>query len=144
MGYIKASICHNLKDIVFDRFKTQPPILNVFIDLSECNYIDSTFMGIIVGFNKKLCKASRKKVSIVNSSDICKNLLDNLGVLKLLEIVDSEVVFPGDLENISGNTSPAPDLLLNAHLNLYELSDANKKKFDKICRILEKRCKEKE
>lgn len=137
-GHITAQICADLREQVFSRFDEPVPVLAIYVDLSSCDYMDSTFMGLLAGFNKRLVRMQNKRISIVKASVSAKKLLDGLGLSPLLEFVDTNLEFPGNMIQISGTHKANAELLLKAHENLMELSEDNKKKFSGLHDVLKK------
>jgi anti-anti-sigma factor len=135
-GHITAAPCADLRNRVYDRFQKQPLLLGIFVDMTDCEYMDSTFMGLLVGFNKRLEKARGKKVTLFNINKTCFELLDNLGVSTLINFSSEAVAFPADMEKLEGPRQTNPEFLLNVHENLMELSDDNKKKFQTLGSVL--------
>lgn len=139
VGHVTASLCSDLKGTVYARLEQTPALGEFMIDLSQCDYMDSTFMGLIVGFNKKFQKASGKRLEILNPSPECLKLLTSLGIIKLLTIVDNpRTQIPHPLSKLSKTEKPTAELLLKAHEDLSELSPENEKKFSVLQSILKK------
>jgi anti-anti-sigma factor len=128
-GHVTAALCSDLRERVFSRFESSPPVQDVFVDLSACDYMDSTFMGLLVGFNKRLARSASKRIVIVRPTDTARELLSGLGLASLIDIVEEKVPFPEDMENVVKTRSASADLLLKTHENLMELSEENRKKF---------------
>ena len=59
-GHITANSCSELKSRVFGRLEAKPPVDAVYVDLEHCEYMDSTFMGLLVGFNKRFLRFAEK------------------------------------------------------------------------------------
>lgn len=140
-GHITAGLCAELKVSVFTRLeKVETPAPGeLVIDLSECDYMDSTFMGLIVGFNKRFKLVSGQPLQVLNPSPECLKLLTSLGIVKLLEIVaDPGRRLPGPLTRMTRGEKPSAELLLKAHQNLSEISAENEKKFSVLQEILKK------
>jgi len=135
-GHITASLCADLRTMVFARFDGQPAIVSVNVDLSSCSYMDSTFMGLLVGFNKRLIKIGAGRLRIIKPTSQARELIEGLGLLPLVEVVDETVVFPDNMVNIIKTTSTGADLLLKAHENLMELSEENKRRFSTLHSVL--------
>ena len=135
-GHITASLCSDLRSMVFTRFDGQPAVVAVNVDLSTCSYMDSTFMGLLVGFNKRLAKIGAGRLRIIKPTTQARELIEGLGLLPLVEIVDERVIFPENMINIIKTTATGADLLLKAHENLMELSDENKKRFATLHSVL--------
>jgi len=93
-------------------------------------------MGLLVGFNKRLTKISAGRLRIIKPTSQALELIEGLGLLPLVEIVDEAVMFPDDMINIIKTTSTGADLLLKAHENLMELSDENRKRFATLHSVL--------
>jgi len=67
------------------------------VDLGACTYLDSTFLGILLGLGLKLREAGNGLLHILNASPRNLELLRNLGLDRLI--------------NIEGSTVPAGDVL---------------------------------
>ncbi len=139
LGRMTVNICYELRDRVFNRLDDPPPVGNIYIDLSRCDYMDSTFMGIVLGINKKMKRTAHLGVTVVCPTDECSNLFLGLNILKLFTVRDSSVSFPERLETISVREKPGPDIILYAHDDLIEVSEANADKFKVLRGILQKR-----
>lgn len=135
-GHITAILCADLRELVFSRFEQGNPIEAFYVDLSECDYMDSTFMGLLVGFNKRMLKLMKKRITIVRPSTTAKDLMEGLGLTSLVDMVDEPIPFPEDMVNINQTKSASVDLLLHSHENLMELSEENKKKFAALHSVL--------
>jgi anti-sigma B factor antagonist len=56
------------------------------VDLETCSYLDSTFLGILLGLGLKLKDASNGLLQILNASPRNLELLKNLGLDRLISI----------------------------------------------------------
>jgi anti-anti-sigma factor len=139
LGRMTVNCCYELRDRVFTRLDDAPPVGNLYLDLSRCDYMDSTFMGIVLGINKKLKKTTDLGVTVVCPTEECSNLFLGLNILKLFTVRESSVVFPGQMETISTIERPGPEVILRAHDELVEVSEANADKFRVLRGILQKR-----
>jgi anti-anti-sigma factor len=139
LGRVTLNICYELRDRIFSRLGEQPPVGDIFLDLSRCDYMDSTFMGIILGINKKLKKITEAGLTVVCPTAECSSLFSGLNILKLFTVRESLVTFPARLETISVFEKPGPDIVLRAHDELAEISDANADKFRVLREMLKKR-----
>ena len=139
LGRITANICFELRDRVFARLNSPPTLENIYIDLSRCDYMDSTFMGIILGINKKMRKFSATGVTVVCPTEECSNLFLGLNILQLLTIQEKLVAFPGEMEIISQFKKPMAEIVLHAHDDLMEVSEVNAEKFKLLRDILQKK-----
>ncbi|MFQ3547849.1 MAG: STAS domain-containing protein [Termitinemataceae bacterium] len=135
-GHITAILCADLREVVFARLENPPAITEFYIDLSACDYMDSTFMGLLVGFNKRLVRSTGKRIKIVQPSAKVVELLEGLGVISLIDLVQEPVPFPETMININQTKQAGVDLLLHTHENLMEISEENKKKFSALHSVL--------
>jgi len=135
-GHITASFCPSVKEMVHNFLSTQGPIKNVYVDLSECSYMDSTFMGLLIYFHKLIRDQAGSSLFILKPTVECVNLLKNLGILRLITISTEELPFPEHLEPIQKIVAPSAEFLLHAHQNLMELSEENRTKFMVVEKML--------
>jgi anti-anti-sigma factor len=135
-GHITANSCPGLKNRVFNRLEAKPPVDNIFIDLEQCEYMDSTFMGLLVGFNKRFLRFSEKPITILKANATCLKLLKTIGITRLVVLSDESLKFPEPLENLGAHCKAEARMLLQAHEDLMELSDENEKRFSALHKVL--------
>ena len=141
-GHVTALVCPALKAAVFGRLDSEPPVQRVYLDLSECEYMDSTFLGLIVGTQKRFGRiagsrpADRKAVVLFGVNEPCKGLLRTIGVLGMVELSDSQPPFPGDLERLSEESRASARFILDAHEELSGLSAENRERFAALTSVL--------
>ena len=143
-GHVTAALCADLRERIFSRFEESAPVKAVYVDLSGCDYMDSTFMGLLVGFSKRLARLGAARLVITKPTDAARGLLDGLGLTALVDIVDADLPFPEEMENVLRTKSANNELLLKAHENLMELSEENRKKFALLHEALKKSSETKE
>ena len=84
--------------------KNKEEINNIYVDLSSCSYMDSTFMGILMGFSSFLKESKGIMLSIVNVSDKGFALLKEMGLNVLFEYIQKDIEFPKSMnESLNGN-----------------------------------------
>jgi anti-anti-sigma factor len=138
-GHITARYCSEIKHIVFTRLDTEPPVNGIHVDLQDCSYMDSTFMGLLAGFSRKLKKLTGSRLTVQNLHDTCRSLLKAMGMLPLLDILDTPMPFPEPLlECTEAEQTTAEDILF-AHEELMDISDENKEKFSVLHQALSDR-----
>jgi anti-anti-sigma factor len=138
-GHITAVLCADLKSRVFERLSEKPAPSAILIDLAECSYMDSTFMGLIVGINKQFLALSGKPLTIVKPSPVSKGLLKTLGITRLVTITEESPHFPAAMDDIGMKQKATAEFLLDAHENLIELSEENKNRFAVLRTVLKNR-----
>jgi anti-anti-sigma factor len=115
-------------------------VVHVCVDLSACSGMDSTFMGLLVGFSQELTQTKGRLV-VVNPTIQNGKLLDMLGVSAVLPVIAQ--VQPADLEFVVIPVNPAIspgqrlEIVKRAHQNLVGLSEANAAKFSSFLAALE-------
>lgn len=137
-GHLTAKLCADVRTRAFERIESGDAVPACYLDLSECEYMDSTFLGLIVGINKKLRKASGAEVVILHAEPACVELLKSIGVAKLVRLEDGGVEFPAAMQDLTGDVKATPEFILDAHENLSELSDVNRKRFAVLQDILKR------
>jgi anti-anti-sigma regulatory factor len=128
------------------------------VDLDACTYLDSTFLGILLGLGLKLKDAGNGLLHILNANPRNLELLRNLGLDRLIHIEGSGGVSggasgngtgvgPGNLsgveeENLKEMPCPVPTraeaapTILEAHVNLMEFDPRNVPKFKDVVEFL--------
>jgi anti-sigma B factor antagonist len=76
------------------------------VDLDACTYLDSTFLGILLGLGLKLKEAGNGLLHILNASPRNLELLKNLGLDRLINITGGGN--GGSLGNGGASGTPAP------------------------------------
>ncbi|HUX39123.1 MAG TPA: STAS domain-containing protein [Rectinemataceae bacterium] len=135
-GHVTAAFCPELKSRCFARFEDKPPVASILLDLTECDYMDSTFLGLIVGLAKRLKTVSGRKIALWGVSDICVGLLRTIGVLRLVDIASVAPVLPPSLDQVGRGVTTTAQFLLDSHEELSSLSDENRAKFSALSSML--------
>jgi anti-anti-sigma regulatory factor len=78
------------------------------IDLGSCTYLDSTFLGILLGLGLKLREGGKGPLNILNASPRNLELLRNLGLDRLINIAGGNL--PGDPDGRLGKTGVMPSI----------------------------------
>jgi anti-anti-sigma factor len=141
-GHVTALACPPLKQAIFDRLDAAPPIEAVYLDLRDCEYMDSTFLGLIVGTQKRFSRLkspkARKSIVLLGANEACKGLLRTIGVLGMVELSDEDLPFPADLARLSGESKTSARFILDAHEELSALSADNRQRFSTLTAVLKK------
>jgi len=143
-GHVTAAASTDLRELILSRLTKAPapPLLGA--DLSACDYMDSTFMGLLVGFHKRYKALTGRTLTILRPTSECIKLLTGLGILKLMTLVTGpEPASPEHWIGLRAHQSPSPEVVLGAHKNLSELSPENEKKFSTLQSVLEQQLEKK-
>ena len=139
-GSIRAQLCYPLRDAVLARLEEAERAPAVYADLSECRYMDSTFIGLLVGIDKKLRAISGERLHVLRPSLECLDILGQIGLRDFLLIEDQEQRDPPLMSVISPGTGrPGAEFVLRAHEALMETSEEARKKFSLLQKMLEKK-----
>ena len=137
VGHVTASVSTDLRELLVQRLNRDPLPVLLAADLSSCQYMDSTFMGLLVGFHKRYKSLTGKPLTILRPTDECIKLLQGLGILRLLSHVSGEEPpSPEQWLSMANGRSPKTEILLRAHRNLSELSPENEKQFSSLEEVL--------
>ena len=144
-GHITAAGSTDLRELILGRLTRAPAPPLLAADLSECDYMDSTFMGLLVGFHKRYRGLTGRALTILRPTAECLKLLTGLGILKLMTLVTgADPPSPGEWISLRPSQSPSPEVLLHAHRNLSELSPENERKFSSLQNVLERQMEKKD
>lgn len=135
-GHVKAHDCGPIKDFATKHITEKDIITDVYLDMKECNYMDSTFIGVIAGINKQLRKKWKKSIQLQNTNKACMDLLDDMSLSPLLVFLSEAISFPTEATKVDDNILISKIDIAEAHEELTELSDDNKKKFGLLAKIL--------
>ena len=120
---------------------------NYIIDLEECQQLDSTFMGTLVGIAQR-CKTKKKgRLQVINVSESNKQLMENLGLDQVFPIqpiaagkkfplVDAEYSFVQITEAANASKESIEEIVRSAHEALVKDNQANAPKFQNLLEII--------
>ena len=111
----------------------------IIIDLEDCLYMDSTFMGTLVGINCALLKRSDRRLIIINADDRNKRLLDTLGLSRIIEMRNDLGKFATEWELIANESLESRTLaqhILTAHDCIEKIDAQNQTRFSEVKRLL--------
>ena len=124
-------------------------VQTIFINLTECTWLDSTFMGTLAMLGLNAQKANID-VEIINIDDKNFKLLKELGVDKLFSYNNRKKKTKQDegweeLTNYSKDLSQCDveDTILEAHKTLMDVDSSNIPKFEKVVEMVEDDIKKK-
>lgn len=115
------------------------------LDFAGCTSMDSTFLGVLVGFALRLRKATPPgTLTLARLGPRNHELVRNLGLHRLVQVTGSE---PPQRTLASQPLAPAPAaseidnarLVLEAHENLVEIDEANATRFQDVIAFLKNR-----
>ena len=121
------------------------------VDLSLCQGMDSTFMGVLVGIKFFFQDTDQSdcypRVTLINLTNYHQNLLDTLGISAVLEIKKTPIQLPNipmtTLQETRPDTKVRLKIIREAHQYLVSLNEKNKKIFTEFLRMLDQELQEK-
>jgi anti-anti-sigma factor len=139
LGSVRASLCYPLRDILLSRLEERSDVPAVFVDLSRCIYMDSTFIGLLVAIDKKLQKGPGGRLHVIAPSPECLELFRQLGLLDILLVETGGVRLPEMKSLDAPSGRPGADFVLRAHEALMETSEEARGKFSVLRDVLERK-----
>ena len=115
---------------------------HLVLDLSCCECMDSTFIGVLAGLSRRLTAdpAGQGRVELVNLAPLVRQQLDNLYVLDLFVLTESAAVPGAGYEHLAArptNKAELCRLMLDAHQTLMAVNPANVPRFRQVTEFLE-------
>jgi anti-sigma B factor antagonist len=115
------------------------------LDLSECQLMDSTFLGVLAGLGLHFQQSNESSpggIELLNPSPRISELLENLGIAHLFETHQASLPADHQLTSVP-SADYKPDrkeisrTCLEAHRLLMEINPANVAKFKDVTKFLE-------
>jgi len=131
-GHITASLCPSFKRVLEDRLAPHSGVGELTFDLSSCEYMDSTFLGLVVHAAKLLKRLSGSLPAVYRASEACISLFRTMGLMKMLDFRKGTCRLPESMMPIEASGTLTPGLMLDAHRELSGLSDKNRQLFERL------------
>jgi anti-sigma B factor antagonist len=117
------------------------------IDLSACVLMDSTFLGVLVGFGLKMNPKGVQgvqdgcSIELLNANDRVAELLENLGAIHLFKITSGALELPDDIktctpESVNPSREEITRTSLEAHEILMAVNPDNIARFKDVTQFL--------
>jgi anti-sigma B factor antagonist len=116
------------------------------IDLCLCNYMDSTFLGMLAGLGIRVKDRSLPQIQLSNVNERIRSMLEGLGIDHLFSI-STESETQKNLTHLTGEdlTKDAKSReMLEAHEKLVSISSHNEAKFRDVLVLLREKTKRSE
>ena len=135
-GHITAKYCRDLRRKIRTLWENSTGFNEITVDLSDCSYMDSTFLGLLVIFNRKYCLPGNTRISVLNPSETCCSLLRDTGLTDLVNLKEGPPAEALAQTRLACTDQVSLDLLLKTHEELISLSDENRSRFGNIRELL--------
>jgi len=113
----------------------------VLVDLSACETLDSTFVGVLTSLTLRCRRQGGTSVKLFNVSDHLLDILNTLGLLRVLDIVEAADIqsLPfQQLATAAHSKIEVARLMLDAHETLAGLNEENAAQFKNVVEFLSK------
>ncbi|MFA6241857.1 MAG: STAS domain-containing protein [Candidatus Hydrogenedentales bacterium] len=113
---------------------------SVLVDLTEAKGMDSTNLGLLAELGKRCKAVFGTKPTIIAQNGRVLSVLRTMSFQSLYTILDVDAPIRGDLDALPDVPDSQIDvalMILDAHKNLAEMSDANKDKFQIVIEAIE-------
>lgn len=140
-GHATARYCRELRDLVRARIEVvrqNPGGEQIIVDLTDCSYMDSTFLGLLVTLNRRFCRPAGTTLVVNNPSELCTQLLQEIGLTELIAVDRGAKHLPPNAVRIDSEAGISADLILKAHEELMDLSEENRRRFSLIHTLLKR------
>ena len=120
----------------------------IFLNMNQCDYVDSTFMGTLVNIQERFGKKGMPdgKILLINMKDDHKKLFRMVGIDNIIESLPDEVDVPDfDLKVIEDCDVAREEKLkvvVEAHEKLVQLNEVNKEKFENFVNVVKQEMKD--
>lgn len=136
-GHITAALCPALKTKLMAFLVPDGGVSRLHIELAECEYMDSTFLGLLVFLAKTSRNLTLSPPLVHRANAQCTSLFRTMGMTKLMEFTEESGPAGDQGEEIVSNESLNSQFVLDAHRELTALSPENRRRFDTLTAILE-------
>jgi anti-sigma B factor antagonist len=114
------------------------------IDLSSCVLMDSTFLGVLVGFGLKMNPKGvpgECSLELLNANPRVAELLENLGAIHLFKMTSGALELPDDVktctpESVNPSREEITRTSLEAHKTLMDVNPDNFERFKDVTQFL--------
>ena len=127
--HITATLCPELKSKIQGKLNAESRIASLRFDLSACDYMDSTFLGLIVYFAKTARSLGLGAPLMHRANAQCKSLFRTMGMMSMLRFSDEACPSLPEGEKLVGNEAMSAGFLLDVHKELSLLSAENEERF---------------
>lgn len=132
-----------LKQFMFDLIDKFAGIkeMNFYMNLEHCQYVDSTFIGLLLILDKKIRENIEKKLVILKPSGYVLDVIRQMGLETILCFEQEDRPFPDNMKDLEVENINKLELALMmylAHSELALLNEDNKKKFETAVAMLKK------
>ncbi len=135
--------CRDLKEDL-EKLISEYEKLNLYFDLSETTHLDSTFIGLMVVFDKKISNSNKGNLFILNPQTKIIEILSSMDLIDILKITNVDVHIIGKYKDVQANIKKdivELKLLIETHNHLIQTGERNKEIFSSLEKVLKEELK---
>jgi anti-anti-sigma factor len=132
-GACRATVCPSLR--AYFEWMRKPVVQDVYLDLSAAGYVDSTFIGFLVGSSQACRKDGRPDLHLVAPSPAVLKALDQMHLAAHFRVADEIPTMVGTVEQlprIDASNVEMADLIVKAHEALIAADPRNEPEFRRV------------
>lgn len=138
-GRATQRTCPTADKIVNDFLASKPENHSVTLDLTGCEWVDSTCAGWFVSLTKRVSRFTDGRIVLTGCSARCRASIEKMSLASLFEFMDP--ISPDESETVRCTTSDQPKkeelkLMLEAHEALAAVNPENARVFAPIAAAL--------
>jgi anti-sigma B factor antagonist len=124
------------------QYEQQHRPVRYILDLEQCNYMDSTFMGVLAYLGSRQLQHQGNRTIVVNLNKHTRKLLSILGLTNILQVQEEESDYSPKQAQFVAPAEPEADKLdrithmLQAHQQLADLTSENEVRFKNVLAVL--------
>lgn len=138
-GRATQRTCPTADKVVSDYLASEPGTCRITLDLSNCDWVDSTFAGWLISLSKRAARRAAGEVRLTGCNARCRSSLDKMKLSSLFAFRETSV--PAKTQTIRCTTGDRPrkeeiKLFLEAHEALAAIDSENARIFMPIIAAL--------
>ena len=138
-GRATQRTCPTTDKVINDFLASKPEIPTIRLDLTGCDWLDSTFAGWLVSMTKRIIRYPGGQIILTGCGKRCMASLEKMKLASLFQF--AETIVPVEIQQIRCTTSDQPKkeelkLMLEAHETLASLNPENAQIFAPIAATL--------
>lgn len=108
------------------------------LDLSEVEYLDSTFLGLIAKYTMIYKSKNDEFLNVLRPNDVVLDLLKQTGILNFVVVLDKTILINSKPITLNGVDKNLANHILELHEILMNLNEENKKIFGPVVEQMKK------
>jgi anti-anti-sigma factor len=145
--HITAKQCFAIKEYLYKHISDFNAAFKIYLDLSLVDYMDSTFLGILAGIEKKMFQCWQNHLIIINPSQIAIKALKEVGLDNFIQMENKNIPDEKNFKKFDDDVELSDldklKIIYISHTELSSLNIDNEKKFKNLQDFLKKQIENK-